>query len=336
MAIPLVPPPPLPPELIRWTIRTPTVADAGAMYALAAAAEQASVGTTMITRSEIEQGLTSASALSESATVLVEHDGDLVCAPSIMQVHPDHFVGELQVHPSVSRADGDRITGWGLDWFERLALALDPLPGRIQLGQWSFEADTERARRLRAHGYEADRQFLRMTRDLPAGEQWPEPAAGVVVRPARVRRDDPEFGDARLVHELITTSFADHYNYQASPFESWFAHRTDDAGYDPAMWLIAELDGRPLGAMIMNRELAEHEAGYVHYIGVLREGRGRGVAKALLYSGFALCRDSGYRTVKLFVDADSPTGATALYESIGMTREVVTIDWQKWLVTTAS
>ena len=332
VAIPSVPPPPLPPELVRWTVRTPTAADADAIYELTVAVERAIIGWTMVTRSEVEQDLISPTAQLETAKLAVEHDGELLCSPWLAQVNDDHFAGDLQLHPSVSRADGDLLTAWALEWYERIALAVDPVPERIQLGHWSFEADTERGRRLREHGYVTGRVFLRMTRDLPAGERFPDPAPGVVVRPAQIRREDPEFGDARLVHELISTSFADHYNYQAATFEVWFARRIDDAGYDSQCWWVGELDGRPLGAIIMNRELAEDLAGYVSYVGVLREGRGRGLAKALLYKGFETSRDSGYTTVKLFVDADSPTGATKLYDSIGMTREVVTLDWHKWLV----
>jgi hypothetical protein len=55
------------------------------------------------------------------------------------------------------------------------------------------------------------------------------------------------------------------------------------------------------------------------------------LAKALLYRGFAVSRDEGRTSVKLFVDAESPTGATRLYESVGMTREHVVLEWQKWI-----
>lgn len=331
MPLPNVPPPPLPPELTRWTVRTPTADDVERVFALTADVERHVIGTAIITRAEVERNLGSASAREASATVLVEHDGDAAALAWVEQVHEDHFGADVQIHPRVHVTDGDRITAWALGWIERLVAAVEPRPPRVQLGNWSFENDTDRNRRLRAHGYEPVRTFLRMTRDLPAGEVFPEPSADVTVRPAQVRAGDPEHGDAQLVHQLITTSFADHFNFTASPFEQWFARRTDDAGFDPELWWIAELDGVPLGAMIMNDSLADNGAGYVHYIGVLRDGRGRGVAKALLYKGFEVNQERGRSTVKLFVDAESPTGATALYESVGMTRELATLDWQKWL-----
>ena len=67
------------------------------------------------------------------------------------------------------------------------------------------------------------------------------------------------------------------------------------------------------------------------HLGVLREGRGRGVAKALLHASFARYAADGRAAVKLHVDADSPTGATHLYESVGMYRRLVGYDYHKHL-----
>ncbi|MEZ5089508.1 MAG: GNAT family N-acetyltransferase [Micropruina sp.] len=65
------------------------------------------------------------------------------------------------------------------------------------------------------------------------------------------------------------------------------------------------------------------DADYVANLGVLRSGRGRGVAKALLHAAFARAQADGRAAVRLHVDAESPTGATRLYESVGMYRRVV-------------
>jgi ribosomal protein S18 acetylase RimI-like enzyme len=56
----------------------------------------------------------------------------------------------------------------------------------------------------------------------------------------------------------------------------------------------------------------------VQGIGTLRAFRGRGLARLLLQTAFAEFGRRGQLTVSLGVDADNPTGAVALYESVGM------------------
>jgi mycothiol synthase len=335
MPIPDVAPPPLPDEFTRYDIRMPGVEDIDALYALGSAADEAVIGTAMITRAEIEQAIVSATGKEDSRQLLIERDGVTISWPWIEQMAPERLAGDIQVHPGLDRREGDALVAWALDWFERIARAnFDAAapPERIQLGNWCFQQDVTRPAQLSRAGYRSSRAFIRMTRDLSAGETYPEPAKEIVVRRASVEPLDPDAGDTRLVHSIVSTSFADHYNYTRTPFDVWFRRRTDDPGFDPSLWFLAEYAGKPLAAMIMNRELEdEQNAGYVHYLGVLREGRGRGLAKALLHRGFAVSRDEGRTAVKLFVDAESPTGATRLYESVGMTREQVVLEWQKWL-----
>ena len=53
-------------------------------------------------------------------------------------------------------------------------------------------------------------------------------------------------------------------------------------------------------------------------IGVVREHRGHGVARALLRARMADDVARGFISTILHVDATNPTGATGLYESVGM------------------
>ena len=69
------------------------------------------------------------------------------------------------------------------------------------------------------------------------------------------------------------------------------------------------------------------EGTYVEYIGVNRNARGRGVAKALLHAVFADARDRGRNRVALEVDADSPTKADELYLSLGFHTDYRTESW---------
>jgi mycothiol synthase len=60
------------------------------------------------------------------------------------------------------------------------------------------------------------------------------------------------------------------------------------------------------------------DRGWVTLLGVRADSRGRGIAAALLRDAFAGFAARGTRTILLAVDAANPTGATALYERLGM------------------
>ena len=60
------------------------------------------------------------------------------------------------------------------------------------------------------------------------------------------------------------------------------------------------------------------DRGWISEIGVLKSHRGRGIADALLRRSFATFAERGFGRVMLNVDAENPTGATALYERVGM------------------
>ncbi len=66
--------------------------------------------------------------------------------------------------------------------------------------------------------------------------------------------------------------------------------------------------------------------GWVDQLGVLAPARGRGIGAALLRRSFAMFAGRGLRRALLSVDAENPTGATRLYERVGM-RVVNRWDW---------
>ena len=69
------------------------------------------------------------------------------------------------------------------------------------------------------------------------------------------------------------------------------------------------------------------EGSYVDYIGVHRDARGRGVAKALLHTVIRDAADRGRNRVDLEVDADSPTNADQLYLAMGWETKYCTESW---------
>jgi ribosomal protein S18 acetylase RimI-like enzyme len=91
---------------------------------------------------------------------------------------------------------------------------------------------------------------------------------------------------------------------------------------------VAEVDGVPAGLLIGTDIRAELGEAHVDTLGVLSAYRGRGVGRALLSVAFADAVRRGRSHVGLGVDSESPTGATRLYESVGMSVDRVLLAWE--------
>jgi mycothiol synthase len=159
-------------------------------------------------------------------------------------------------------------------------------------------------------GYREVRRFWQMVIDLPEGAPpgaatWPE---GISVRTFERGRDD------RAVHAAVQESFAEHWGHVYAPFEDW-AKRLEAEWFDPSLWYLA--DSREHVAGVLIGAVLDGE-GWVMTLGVRADWRGRGIGEALLRTSFAEFRRRGLHVVKLDVDAGNETGATRLYERVGM------------------
>ena len=64
--------------------------------------------------------------------------------------------------------------------------------------------------------------------------------------------------------------------------------------------------------------MAELDEGWVKYLAVRRDSRGRGLGGLLLRAAFHTYAAKGRKAAGLGVDMTNPTGAYRLYESVGM------------------
>ena len=105
-----------------------------------------------------------------------------------------------------------------------------------------------------------------------------------------------------------------------------------DPTFDPAFWWVAQ-DGDRLAGYVGARLSGDDdpELGYVGLLGVLAPYRRRGIGEALLRRTFRALHDRGQKGCDLHVDADSLTGATRLYERVGMTAHPRFVTWEKEL-----
>jgi len=204
-------------------------------------------------------------------------------------------------------AQGAKGRGLGTMLVERgEALAAQKGAGAVRT--WAPPEDEAAAALLGARGYREIRRFYEMAIEL-------EEEPGVPSLPAPLELDTFRDGDAHGFYEAMMESFQDHWDWHGSPYDEWWKLRRDN---DHSLWFLVR-DGGEIAAIARNE--ARESGGYVGLLGVRRAWRGRGLGKVLLYRTFAEFWRRGLRRVSLGVDAQSPTGATKLYEKVGMTVE---------------
>jgi mycothiol synthase len=195
-------------------------------------------------------------------------------------------------------------------------------PGTAVVRSVAYENETIAPRLLRRSGFEPVRYFWRMAIRLRGDERPPEPPRGI-----RLRDFDPG-PDAAPVHAALLEAFADHWGTPTAPFEEWSEDFMTGDEYDPTLWIVAEEEGQVAGALLARRT---GERGWIAEIGVRSAWRGRGIGAALLQTSFARFAGRGVTEAILSVDSDNVTGATRLYERVGMTSRFRFDFWEKRL-----
>jgi ribosomal protein S18 acetylase RimI-like enzyme len=170
---------------------------------------------------------------------------------------------------------------------------------------------------LHARGLRPVRHFWHMQIELADGL-----AAGPTPEGIEIGGVDPRV-HLGAVHAVLDEAFAEHWGHRREPLHRWAEEQTGSPSYDPTLWLLATEAGEPVGALTAS---VAGDRGWVDQVGVLAPWRGRGIGVALLRRSFATFARRGLRHVLLSVDAENPTGATRLYERVGM-RVVNRWDW---------
>ena len=178
--------------------------------------------------------------------------------------------------------------------------------GLARMHTWVPPEDAAAISLFRERGYDEVRRFYEMAIELAAAPPEPVVPEGFVLD---VFREE----DARAFHDTLEDAFRDHWEWHGTPFDEWWELRRDN---DQSLWFVIRA-GSEIAAAVRN-DAERNGGGYVGIIGVRRDWRGRGLAKALLLRTFGEFWRRGVTRVSLDVDADSPTGATRLYETVGM------------------
>jgi mycothiol synthase len=296
----------------RIAIRRPTIEDAQPVVDLVNSCSIAEGGSPdeTVTNLLADWG-TSGFALATDAWLALAQDGHVAGYEQI-ELSDDASPAELDgyVHPSYKgRGIGTRLL--------RLAQAR-AVEASAQQGaedsvrlRATIEAANAAARALfSAEGYRGIRHFWRMEIDLDAqlpAPQWP---TGITARTFVVGQDE------QATYTAVEEAFADHWEHTPIAFDEWVRARTQRPDFDPALWFLALHGGEIVGTALCYQR--SEQLGWVRGLGVRRGWRGRGLGLALLYQAFAAYYSRGCTTIGLGVDAQSPTGATRLYERAGM------------------
>jgi len=192
--------------------------------------------------------------------------------------------------------------------------------GAVKIHTWAPPEDQAAAALFLGRGYREVRRFFHMAIELDGPSPQPQLADGLVLEEVREE-------DARAFYDALTEAFRDHWEWHALPYDEWWEmRRGQQADADGPLWFLVR-DGSELAAVVRNE--ARSSEGYVGTMGVRRPWRGRGLGKALLYRTFDEFWRRGLTRVTLGVDAESPTGATKLYESVGMTVESTMVTYER-------
>jgi mycothiol synthase len=295
----------------------PAVHDAAEAAALIAEMEVAQEGEAETTTTDILRDW--ALIDTDQDAWLVRKDGKLA-AYGAVETHPRGAVADGFVHPDA--------TGQGVGRFlvRAMEARANELAHRGFVENSVSLNDDAGQRLLEAEGYQPVRRFLRMLVELEEAPVVPEPS-GISIRTLRL-------GEEAAFHSVFERAFATHWGHVPMTSGTWWARTAAKGGDDMSLFFVAERDAELVGEISCHAE--RFGVGFVTTLGVLPEARGLGIGRALLLRAFAAFWERGQPRVGLAVDAENDTGATRLYESVGMRIAFGAIAYEKRLTGTVS
>src|SRR4051794_28614817 len=272
-----------------YTSRTATDDDAEAILAVGIARDVADVGHPDWSLDDVRE---------EMAEIDV---GLVVCDPAGAIVAFGFLDGGLarpNVHPGV--------TGLGIGtWLREQLEARARAAGTTELRQDVFGAN-DAARELLANaGYEVTQLYWRMIGDLDGTEPQPNWPDGAQPRPYSPGDDD------QAAHTLVEDAFADIPGNVSHGFDEWRS-RAFGAQFASELATVA---GDMAGVALAERW--DDGDGYLSYLAVSRDWRGRGLGRALLQATLRNFADAGLKRAVLSVNGRNES-ATRLYRDAGM------------------
>ncbi|MEE1738774.1 GNAT family N-acetyltransferase [Streptomyces sp. BE147] len=308
------------------TWRPATPGDIGLILDLAHAAGRIDHPRSLVTRDELEAEFSSEVFDPErDAVIAVDATGRAVAFGSATAPAAQEPIVRVELAGTVAPdRRGEGIGTALLAWQEarglqHLAASDATLPGWLAAG--AQDHATPAIRLLEEHGYERVRWWLELERDLGAPVAEPPPAQGVRLVP---------YGEewTERARSAMNDSFRDHWGSRPVTAAEW-ASGDRLTAFRSDLSLLAVTPDTHEGERVVGFVFVEVEPdewplrgvsfGYLTAVGVRRDARGRGLARTLLAHVLRALRAEGLDHAVLDVDAESPTGALGLYQSLGFT-----------------
>jgi mycothiol synthase len=240
--------------------------------------------------------------LERDSRLYLQAGENVVGAATVHDRGEDYLDLDAFVHPEWT---GRGLGAAMVDWLEEEAGRRGLAVARTS----ALAADEPAVRLLAARGFAPIRHFYRMAIDLDAPPPEPEWPAGFEVSTFRPGEDE------EVLHAVTEEAFAEHWGHEARDLDAWQRTVFGAPWWDPSLVYLVRQGDEVVAAEVNSVRFG---AGWVGTIGTLKPWRGRGLGRALLLTALGEFYRRGESRVRLAVDAGNETGATQLYESVGM------------------
>jgi mycothiol synthase len=288
---------------------------------------------------KLEQGTTVAELQTEFSTPSIDtqrdlqlwenENGELIGFAYLWITEPsDSIDGFLSfyIHPNHRQINLEStIIAWGQ---QRMGEVKQEQKIPIRFGLSARDSQWERIKIIENHGFKVTRYFFTMERNLTETIPQPQLPAGYSIRQINTKTDVPAWVD------MFNKSFVDHWNHHDLTIENMI-HFINEPSYRPDLNLIAiNTDGTFVATCECqifpedNNRTGRNEA-WIGTLATIRSHRKIGLGTAMLLSGLHKLKSLGMNTARLGVDADNPSGALRLYESVGFNKVYTRIVYMK-------
>jgi mycothiol synthase len=288
--------------------------DAATVAAFASEETEALIGARVVSAEWLLRHWTAPSVDRERDVAVVEAPDGRLCGCLSVEADPPYtrvFALGMVALPYHGRGLGAALVAENERRAHRFVALADPRV-RVVIHTGALADEPCVSALLAAHDYREVRRTTLMRIDFHGEPAPPVAPAGIDVRSLLPNEAEALFAAHR-------EAFADHWGVGEETYEDFRHHLLDRPEFDPELWPLAWHEEELAGYLGAQDDAVEDATrGYVDLLGVRRAYRRRGIGETLLRHAFQNLFLRGKRGCDLHVDADSLTGATRLYERVGM------------------